>query len=136
MLLAYAWRGGSRARTKVIAASLLFASTDFLSGVILKTLIHRDRPTGGNDSFPSSHATNAFGQAVFWSCLHPRLSPLFLLLAILIGLSRIALGKHWPSDVLAGAILGGLLGFAAWRASLAFGSRKTESPTAGLNGSS
>jgi undecaprenyl-diphosphatase len=66
-------------------------------------------------SFPSGHAQTAFTAAVYLALLFPRGAVLFLALAALVGLSRVALGVHYPSDVLAGAALGAALAFAAFR---------------------
>lgn len=57
-------------------------------------------------SFPSGHsaAVGVFFGA--FSMLVPRLRPLFLLGALTIGLSRIVVGAHYPSDVAAGLLLG------------------------------
>ncbi len=57
-------------------------------------------------SFPSGHsaAVGAFFGA--FSMLAPRLRPLFLLGALTIGVSRIIVGAHYPSDVAAGLLLG------------------------------
>nr|NIQ11723.1 phosphatase PAP2 family protein [Gammaproteobacteria bacterium] len=41
----------------------------------------------------------------------PALSHAYLVIAFLIGLSRIFLGLHYPTDVLVGAILGGSIGY-------------------------
>lgn len=57
-------------------------------------------------SFPSGHAQTSFGAAVYLSLLYPRVAPVFLALAFLVGLSRIALGVHFPSDVVVGALAG------------------------------
>jgi len=65
-------------------------------------------------SFPSGHAQTAFAAAVYLSLLFPRGAAAFLALAALVGLSRIALGVHYPSDVLAGAALGSALSIAAF----------------------
>jgi undecaprenyl-diphosphatase len=46
--------------------------------------------------------------AVVTGTLLPTVAPVFLLLAVLIATSRVVLGVHYPSDVLAGAALGGL----------------------------
>jgi len=63
-------------------------------------------------SFPSGHATLAFAAAVLINALYPR-RKFFLLyfLAVWICLTRIYLGFHYPSDVLAGAILGASCAF-------------------------
>jgi undecaprenyl-diphosphatase len=57
-------------------------------------------------SFPSGHAATAFATAVVLAFVYPRQTGVFLGLAVLVGLSRILLGAHFPSDVLAGALLG------------------------------
>ena len=57
-------------------------------------------------SFPSGHATTAFATAVLLSLWYPRSAGLCIPLAVLVGLSRIMLLSHFPSDVLAGALLG------------------------------
>jgi membrane-associated phospholipid phosphatase len=70
-------------------------------------------------SFPSGHTLTAFGVATLlilglqlrgW-----RLAGM-LVLASLIGLSRIAVGAHWPLDVLGGAALGTACGWGGWQA--------------------
>ncbi|MGQ3210486.1 phosphatase PAP2 family protein [Shinella sp.] len=57
-------------------------------------------------SFPSGHsaAVGAFFGA--FSMLVPRLRPLFLIGALMIGVSRVIVGAHYPSDVAAGLLLG------------------------------
>jgi undecaprenyl-diphosphatase len=60
-------------------------------------------------SFPSGHATTAFALAAVVGFLSPRWFYPMLAVAVLIALSRVALGVHYPSDVTGGAILG-LLG--------------------------
>ncbi|HPF24441.1 MAG TPA: phosphatase PAP2 family protein [Hyphomonas sp.] len=89
----------------------------------LKILIMRDRPTDipytGIDvfSFPSSHAANAaliYGAIAGLTFVTLRgpfrivLTGAFLLLPLMIGLSRLYLGAHWLSDVLAGYAIAGL----------------------------
>jgi membrane-associated phospholipid phosphatase len=68
----------------------------------------------GNNSFPSGHTMAAFGIYTFLACWfrhRPLIQGLLLLLAIGVGISRIYLLNHFPSDVCAGAFVGTLLGF-------------------------
>ncbi|MBI4380877.1 MAG: phosphatase PAP2 family protein [candidate division NC10 bacterium] len=62
-------------------------------------------------SFPSNHASNTFALAAFISYNYRRLAIPSFLIAILVGYSRIYLTAHYPTDVLAGAAWGMLLGF-------------------------
>ncbi len=57
-------------------------------------------------SFPSGHTATAFALAMAISYLWPRLSPMLWIAAVAIGISRIAIGAHFPSDVLGGALTG------------------------------
>lgn len=66
-------------------------------------------------SFPSGHTITAFAVAVTLSLFYPELAPGLLFCAISIAASRIMLGMHFLSDVLAGAAIGALLAyFSAW----------------------
>jgi undecaprenyl-diphosphatase len=88
----------------------------------LKFTIRRRRPEGqwGNlyrktdpHSFPSGHATRAVMLATITLGLGPSwLAALLIVWAPLVGLARVAMGVHYLSDVLAGAVLGALMGVA------------------------
>ncbi|MEK8088596.1 phosphatase PAP2 family protein [Thermithiobacillus plumbiphilus] len=67
-------------------------------------------------SFPSGHAMNAFSAAVVVQMYFPALGLVIWPLAVLVAISRVALGLHYPTDVLAGAVLGALI---AWSSSVA-----------------
>lgn len=112
-----------------------------LLGTIVKHLIGRVRPSAVGPfaygpfswrpeyaSMPSGHATTAFAVAVALGALWPRARPLLWLYALVIAASRVIIAAHYPSDVVAGACLGGFgallirnyfavrhLGFAATR---------------------
>ena len=58
-------------------------------------------------SMPSGHATTAFAVAVALGALWPRARPLLWLYAIAIAASRVIIAAHYPSDVIAGACVGG-----------------------------
>jgi len=61
---------------------------------------------GDQFSFPSGHTSAAFLTATLLSVLAPVLAPAFFLWAGAVGMSRVILGVHFPTDTLAGATLG------------------------------
>jgi membrane-associated phospholipid phosphatase len=95
---------------------------------LVKALVRRSRPfirvnqarivgnPAGGQSFPSGHTSQAFFMATLLaSHFHASIWVAFLLygIALLVGITRMYVGAHYPRDVLAGAILGsawGLLG--------------------------
>ncbi|HRF61901.1 MAG TPA: phosphatase PAP2 family protein [Candidatus Competibacter sp.] len=64
-------------------------------------------------SFPSGHTLHAVSFTLIAVYHYPALGWLLLPFAVLVALSRIVLGLHYPSDVLAGAVLGGGLALLA-----------------------
>ena len=58
------------------------------------------------NSMPSGHTTICFAGLVMVGMLAPKYKALTWTLAIVIGLSRVAIGAHWPSDVILGAFIG------------------------------
>jgi undecaprenyl-diphosphatase len=72
-------------------------------------------------SFPSGHTMTAFSIALVVSYFYPSLEGPLFFLAISIAVSRIVLGMHFLSDVLAGAVLGVALGCASITTFASFG---------------
>ena len=97
------------------AATLAISQTLTYS---LKSLLSRERPynilknlnTFGiilkDYSFPSGHTSASFSVATTIALNMPKLSIVVLTVALLIGISRVYLGVHYPTDVVAGIILG------------------------------
>jgi undecaprenyl-diphosphatase len=90
---------------------------------LLKNCIKRDRPcealttvqrrTVPSDrfSFPSGHTAAAIVMATLVSCFIPILTLPVFAWALLVGFSRIFLGVHYPTDILAGIVIGLLCGW-------------------------
>ena len=57
-------------------------------------------------SFPSGHTTSAFSAAMLLSLIFPRTRYVLFALAVAIGIARVCVGDHYPSDLVAGAALG------------------------------
>ena len=116
------WRRDGGLRTRGMVGAATVAGAGVLDQVLKNTLC-RARPSAPDAgafftnfpcfpakyayaSFPSGHATTAFAAAVLLTLWYPRWAGVWLGLAVLVGLSRVVLGSHFPSDVLVGALLG------------------------------
>lgn len=119
------WKGDARVRWMVLFSALTLLLTDQVAAGYLKPLIARPRPChgladinllvgcGGGFAMPSAHAASAFGQAAFFSLHHRRLISYLYPLAALVALSRVFVGVHYPGDIIAGTILGIVIGLIA-----------------------
>ena len=94
----------------------LLTSTFISTGVIvwgMKEIIGRKRPLDevvGNPAFPSGHTAYAFAGATLLGNRYPKLRIPLYIGAGLVGLTRIYLGRHYASDVIAGAAVGTITG--------------------------
>lgn len=120
-LTLYIFGGENEKEAAFIALTALLMG--FFLSEFLKAVIARPRPyevlswvkhttTVGGYSMPSGHTVAAFSGFLALYFKFGRLW-LFMLLASLVGVSRVCLGLHYPSDVIAGAALGVLCALAA-----------------------
>lgn len=124
LLAMAAWLVVRRTRAPGWALLQLFLAvgvTDFVGSHLLKPWVGRVRPcfSGFADhvrlmvvvghaspSMPSLHAANAFAVAVTLRFLAPETAVVMFPVAVVIALSRVFVGVHWPSDVVLGAAYG------------------------------
>jgi undecaprenyl-diphosphatase len=116
---------GGPERFRALAAGALAAGIGILLFRAVKKTANRKRPCElephcwatllppDQFSFPSGHTITAFAVAVTLSVFYPDLAPVLLFCAGSVAVSRIVLGMHFLSDVLAGAATGTALAFAA-----------------------
>ncbi len=122
--LLFTWKGGRKARIVGLTICCLILFTDQFSSQFLKPLVARPRPCheidgvrviadvrllvdcGSGFSFPSSHAVNNFAFSVLLAHYYRRWRWIFLTYAVLMAMSRVIVGVHFPSDVAGGALIG------------------------------
>lgn len=120
------WKPTRKAGVAALAAMVLGL---LCTNVVLKHLVARPRPwldvaglvpliqEPDPNSFPSGHTCAAFAAAPATRRMLPRrwMRWTGLVLAVCMGLSRLYVGVHYPSDVIAGALVGLFCGWAAWK---------------------
>lgn len=116
------WRRGTQIGLAAILAALIGG------GILLavSSTVHESRPFvhdsdtvllihhAANNGFPSDHATLSAVVAVVAALAWPRWSAAFLVFAVILGLSRVFVGVHYPGDVLAGWAIGAFAAIVAW----------------------
>jgi undecaprenyl-diphosphatase len=116
LVLLFIWK---KNRLMVISVAISVFLSRLVIAEIIKIIFHRSRPyvvldtakkliTENTDfkSFPSGHAAIFFAIALAVYFYNKKLGIWFFVAAILIGIARIFVGVHWPSDVLGGAVIG------------------------------
>jgi len=116
-LLLIIW-GKKKGRITALLVVVILVLSDQLSSSVIKPLIGRVRPCfalenvrllidqPNSNSFPSSHAANISAMATLFTIQYPKFKWIYIAIAIIISYSRIAVGVHYPLDVLGGALLG------------------------------
>ncbi|MCH7722812.1 MAG: phosphatase PAP2 family protein [Bacteroidetes bacterium] len=117
------FKGGRMGRLAVVGIIVLIIVTDLTGYRVLKELFQRARPCivlpdvllpigcTGTYSFPSNHALNNFAAAAFFTKLFPGYKTVLFVTASLLAISRVYLGLHYPSDIIAGAAIGVVFGY-------------------------
>jgi undecaprenyl-diphosphatase len=114
---AMAWLGGRKGRRAGLATAVASLGTTYVVQEIIKPVAKRKRPFVGREvmvvgvkpedaSFPSGHTASSFAAATALSAFYPKAGPLVVAMATLVGISRVYLGHHFPSDVGIGAVIG------------------------------
>jgi undecaprenyl-diphosphatase len=114
---------GGPHRYVAVASAAFAAGVGILVFLRLKKSIGRKRPNTiephcwatllppDQFSFPSGHTITAFAVTIPFICFYPASLFVFLFCAVSVAVSRIVLGMHFLSDVLAGAAIGAGLGW-------------------------
>jgi undecaprenyl-diphosphatase len=110
--------GDKKTKITFLLLPVLVGILDYSNSFFFKPLFARPRPCNvlpnvhvfwpcpRSLSFPSNHAANIFGAAFFLSYIYRNWSPFLILMALVVGYSRVYVGEHYPFDVLGGFILG------------------------------
>ncbi len=114
---------GSAVRRRRWRRGAITVALAYVANQLLKRVVRRPRPqlaglpqltqTHSQLSFPSAHSTTSFAAARVYRDLAP--GGLLYAVAGSLAFSRLYLGVHYPSDVLAGATLGTVIGEAGRR---------------------
>ena len=124
--IALAFLGGSKGRRAGAAAAAASLAATYVVQTRVKPIFRRVRPFVNREarvvgirpadhSFPSGHTASSFAAATALAFFYPRAAPLAYGVATAVGVSRVHLGVHFPSDAAVGGAIGiGIGTFSAW----------------------
>ncbi len=122
------WVFGGEQGPRTVIACVLAAAVGIAVFIALKRATGRRRPCQiaqhcwstllppDQFSFPSGHTITAFAICVPLGCFYPGMQAGLGFISLSIASSRILLGMHFLSDVVAGALIGSILGYASYAA--------------------
>lgn len=124
--VALALLGGPKGRRAGVATAVASLGATYIVQQRVKPLFRRVRPFVNREarvvgirppdhSFPSGHTASSFAAATALAIFYPKAAPLAYTLAAGVGVSRVHLGVHFPSDAAVGGVIGiGIGTFIAW----------------------
>jgi undecaprenyl-diphosphatase len=124
--VALAMLGGPKGRRAGLATALASLAATYAVQQQIKPRFRRVRPFVNREarvvgirpadhSFPSGHTASSFAAATTLAFFYPRAAPLAYALATGVGVSRVHLGVHFPTDAAVGGVIGvGIGTFTAW----------------------
>ncbi len=115
--IALAILGGPKGRRAGAATAAASLAATYVVQTRVKPIFRRVRPFVNREarvagirpadhSFPSGHTASSFAAATALAFFYPRASPLAYGLATAVGVSRVHLGVHFPSDAAVGGVIG------------------------------
>ena len=126
LLIPILWLGGT-ARYRAVAVLATAVLCGIGSFLVLKRVAGRKRPCSiapipwarllppDRFSFPSGHSITAFAITVPLSLFYPAYMLGLIFCAVSVAMSRVVLGLHFVSDVIAGSLMGAGIGYATYR---------------------
>lgn len=132
ILLAFKVRNWRAMLIMVLGFAVAVGLSDFICSGVLKPIVCRPRPThdaavmpwlhivhgyeGGQYGFCSSHAANSMAVALLFSLLYRKkiATALLMMWVTIVCYSRIYLGAHFPTDIIAGLVIGSLWAVVVW----------------------
>jgi undecaprenyl-diphosphatase len=124
--IALAILGGPKGRRAGAATAVASLAATYVVQTRVKPIFRRVRPFVNREarvvgirpadhSFPSGHTASSFAAATALAFFYPRAAPLAYGVATAVGVSRVHLGVHFPSDAAVGGVIGiGIGTFSAW----------------------
>ncbi|GAC1506964.1 MAG: hypothetical protein NVS1B3_06980 [Candidatus Dormibacteraceae bacterium] len=118
--------GGQKGRRAGLATAVASIAATYVVQHRVKPIFRRVRPFVNREanvvgarpadhSFPSGHTASSFAAATALGMYYPKAAPLAYALATAVGMSRVHLGVHFPSDAAVGGVIGiGIGTFVGW----------------------